>query len=46
MLKTKAQKKALRIASSFSSSFDAQGSYTGVDKYDKYSKPVQDADDL
>ena len=46
MLKTKAQKKALRIASSFSSSFDTQGSYTGVDLDDKFEKPVQDADDL
>jgi hypothetical protein len=28
------------------SQFDAQGSYTGVDCFDKYEKPVQDADDL
>ena len=28
------------------SDFDVQGSYTGVDAYDKYEKPVQDADDL
>ena len=28
------------------SKFDSQGSYTGVDAYDKYEKPVQDADDL
>ncbi len=46
MLKTKAQKKALRIASSFSSSFDTQGSYTGIDDKDRLAKPVQDADDL
>jgi hypothetical protein len=31
---------------SFISNFDAQGSYTGVDAFDKYEKPVQDADDL
>ena len=30
----------------FKSNFDAQGSYTGVDAFDKYEKPVQDADDL
>ena len=28
------------------SNFDVQGSYTGVDAYDKYEKPVQDADYL
>mgnify|MGYP004630101067 CR=1 len=28
------------------SHFDTQGSYTGVDYFDKYEKPVQDADDL
>ena len=28
------------------SNFDVQGSYTGVDAYDKYEVPVQDADDL
>ncbi len=28
------------------SKFDTQGSYTGVDFFDKYEKPVQDADDL
>ena len=26
--------------------FDTFGSYTGVDAFDKYEKPVQDADDL
>lgn len=31
---------------SFYDSFDPQGSYTGVNIYDKYEKPVQDADDL
>ena len=28
------------------SQFDVGGSYTGVDFDDKYSKPIQDADDL
>ena len=28
------------------SSFDPFGSYTGTCEYDKYDKPVQDADDL
>lgn len=32
--------------SKMKSSFDPTGSYTGVDIDDKYSKPVQDADDL
>ena len=31
---------------SFYDSFDPQGSYTGVNTFDKYEKPVQDADDL
>ena len=35
-----------KTVNKFISSFDAQGSYTGVDAYDKYEKPVQDADDL
>ena len=50
-------RKAPRIANNFgkqkfksnnsnSSNFDAQGSYTGVNPYDKYEKPIQDADDL
>lgn len=30
----------------FTSSFDVNGSYTGTDIFDKYEKPVQDADDL
>ena len=30
----------------FISDFDLNGSYTGVDAFDKYEKPVQDADDL
>ena len=30
----------------FLSDFDTFGSYTGVDAFDKYDKPVQDADDL
>jgi hypothetical protein len=33
-------------ANNLESDFDVQGSYTGVDIYDKYEKPVQDADDL
>ena len=39
---------ARRIANNktFESNFDTQGSYTGVDAFDKYEKPVQDADDL
>lgn len=39
---------AKRIVSkkSFTSNFDTQGSYTGVSSFDKYEKPVQDADDL
>lgn len=28
------------------SRFDVLGSYTGVESFDKYEKPVQDADDL
>lgn len=37
-----------KIASkkTFISNFDTQGSYTGVNAFDKYEKPVQDADDL
>jgi hypothetical protein len=42
----KARQPVRRIASKFTSSFDAQGSYTGVCADDKYEKPVQDADDL
>ena len=40
--------KARKIVSNnkFKSDFDTLGSYTGVDAYDKYEKPVQDADDL
>ena len=40
--------KAQKIVNKFklTSNFDARGSYTGVDPYDKYEKPVQDADDL
>ncbi len=30
----------------FRSQQDSNGSYTGVDAFDKYEKPVQDADDL
>ena len=42
------EKATLKIASNvrLKSKFDAFGSYTGVDIYDKYEKPVQDADDL
>ncbi|MDY6367060.1 MAG: hypothetical protein SPL13_00865 [Clostridia bacterium] len=43
------EKAALKTASNsakLKSKFDAFGSYTGVDIYDKYEKPVQDADDL
>ena len=37
----------LRIVNNnFESSFDSQGSYTGVNAFDKYEKPIQDADDL
>jgi hypothetical protein len=37
----------LRIVNNdFKSSFDSQGSYTGVDAFDKYEVPIQDADDL
>ena len=32
--------------SKFKSDFDTFGSYTGVDAFYKYDKPVQDADDL
>ena len=47
-LKTKRLLKASRTANKckFISDYDAQGSYTGVDAFDKYEKPVQDADDL
>lgn len=34
------------IKSKMKSSYDTQGSYTGVDFDDKYEVPVQDADDL
>jgi hypothetical protein len=48
LLKASRLQKAQRTANKqkFASDFDAQGSYTGVDVYDKYEKPVQDADDL
>ncbi|MBR2870907.1 MAG: hypothetical protein IKB98_06005 [Clostridia bacterium] len=48
LLKASRLQKAQRTANKqkFSSIFDAQGSYTGVDIYDKYDDPVQDADDL
>jgi hypothetical protein len=29
-----------------SSKFDTQGSYTGVDAFDRFEVPIQDADDL
>ena len=47
-LKASRLQKAQRIANNFKlkSNFDAQGSYTGIDIYDKYEEPVQDADDL
>ena len=47
-LKTKRLLKASKTANKckFISDYDAQGSYTGVDAFDKYEKPVQDADDL
>ena len=34
------------VKSTMQSKFDSQGSYTGTDTFDKYDKPVQDADDL
>ena len=48
LLKASRLQKAQRIANNFKlkSNFDAQGSYTGIDIYDKYEEPVQDADDL
>ena len=42
--KLKARKTVSKV--NLKSSFDAWGSYTGVDNYDKYETPVQDADDL
>ncbi len=38
--------KLKKVKCKMKSNFDSQGSYTGVDAYDKYEKPVQDADDL
>ena len=35
-----------KTASKLKSSYDPFGSYTGVNTFDKYEKPVQDADDL
>ena len=40
MLRTVNNKKVMK------SKFDPLGSYTGTDAFDKYEKPVQDADDL
>lgn len=42
-IKTAVDKKYL---SSFASSFDLQGSYTGICSDDKFEIPIQDADDL
>ena len=45
---TKAKTITQKIVNKFNlkSNFDSQGSYTGVDAFDKYEKPIQDADDL
>ena len=34
------------VNNSFMDSFDPFGSYTGVNAFNEYEKPVQDADDL
>jgi len=49
MLKAVKQPKTVTNKSNltdFKSQEDVYGSYTGVDAFDKYEKPVQDADDL
>lgn len=40
------QAKARKIANKLKSRYDALGSYTGIDIYNEYEEPVQDADDL
>ena len=42
----KTPKTATNFIFDFRSEFDAQGSYTGVNNENIFSKPVQDADDL
>lgn len=38
--------KTAKVAVDNASKFDVYGSYTGVDLYDTFDDPVQDADDL
>lgn len=41
-----AAKTPRKTAADKKSEFDVQGSYTGIDLYDMFDEPVQDADDL
>lgn len=45
-LKTKRATKLRTAADNRKSDYDVQGSYTGIDLYDMFDEPVQDADDL
>ena len=44
MSKNKLKNKKKRVNQQ--SKFDTQGSYTGVDAFDRFEVPIQDADDL
>lgn len=42
----KARKRVRKRIADNKSNFDVSGSYTGIDLYDMFDEPVQDADDL